>query len=61
MGINESDPLSMLELRDDWPTPIAPEAHSLVRVAATSVNMHDLWSMRGVGVRADQFPMVARL
>ena len=58
MGINESDPLSMLELRDDWPDPIAPDGHTVVRVAATSINMHDLWSMRGVGVRADQFPMV---
>src|SRR4051794_38203371 len=48
----------MLTLRDDWPDPIAPEGHILVRVAATSINMHDLWSMRGVGVRADQFPMV---
>jgi NADPH:quinone reductase-like Zn-dependent oxidoreductase len=57
-GINETDPLSMLELRDDWPHPIAPEGHAVVRVAASSINMHDLWSMRGVGVRADQFPMV---
>jgi NADPH:quinone reductase-like Zn-dependent oxidoreductase len=58
MGINETDPLSMLALRDDWPEPIAPEGHTIVRVAATSINMHDLWSMRGVGVRPDQFPMV---
>jgi NADPH:quinone reductase-like Zn-dependent oxidoreductase len=57
-GINETEPLSMLELRDDWPDPIAPDGHTLVRVGATSINMHDLWSMRGVGVRADQFPMV---
>ncbi len=57
-GINEDKPLSMLELRDDWPEPIAPDGHTLVRVASTSINMHDLWSMRGVGVRADQFPMV---
>jgi NADPH:quinone reductase-like Zn-dependent oxidoreductase len=57
-GINETDPLSMLALRDDWPEPIAPDGHAVVRVAATSFNMHDLWSMRGVGVRADQFPMV---
>jgi NADPH:quinone reductase-like Zn-dependent oxidoreductase len=57
-GINETDPLSMLALRDDWPEPIAPDGHVVVRVAATSINMHDLWSMRGVGVRADQFPMV---
>ena len=57
-GINETDPLSMLELRDDWPDPIAPADHVVVRVATTSINMHDLWSMRGVGVRADDFPMV---
>jgi NADPH:quinone reductase-like Zn-dependent oxidoreductase len=57
-GINETDPLSMLEVRDDWPEPTPPDGHTLVRVGATSINMHDLWSMRGVGVRADQFPMV---
>ena len=57
-GINEAEPLSMLELRDDWPHPVAPEGHTIVRVGATSINMHDLWSMRGVGVRADQFPMI---
>ncbi|HEX2784502.1 MAG TPA: zinc-binding dehydrogenase, partial [Ilumatobacteraceae bacterium] len=57
-GINETEPLSMLELRDDWPEPVAPYGHTIVRVAATSINMHDLWSMRGIGVRADQFPMV---
>ncbi|HEY7625427.1 MAG TPA: zinc-binding dehydrogenase [Ilumatobacteraceae bacterium] len=57
-GVNEADPLSMLELRDDWPAPIAPADHAIVRVGATSINMHDLWSLRGVGVRADQFPMV---
>jgi NADPH:quinone reductase-like Zn-dependent oxidoreductase len=57
-GINENDPLSMLELRNDWPDPIAPDGHTIVRVGATSINMHDLWSLKGVGVRADQFPMV---
>jgi NADPH:quinone reductase-like Zn-dependent oxidoreductase len=57
-GINETDPLSMLELRDDWPDLIAPDGHTLVRVGATSMNMHDLWTLRGVGVRADQFPLV---
>lgn len=57
-GINETDPLSMLELRGDWPELIAPDGHTLVRVGATSINMHDLWSMRGVGVRDDSFPMI---
>jgi NADPH:quinone reductase-like Zn-dependent oxidoreductase len=57
-GINESDPMSMLQICDDWPDPIAPEGHTLVRVAASSVNMHDLWTIRGIGARADQFPAV---
>ena len=52
-GINETEPLSMLELRDDWPDPIAPDGHTLARVATTSINMHDVWSMRGAGMRAD--------
>src|SRR3954471_19115795 len=42
IGIHEGDPLSMLTLCDDWPDPIAPDGHTLVRVAATSINMHDL-------------------
>jgi NADPH:quinone reductase-like Zn-dependent oxidoreductase len=50
--------LSVLEFRDDWPDPIPPADHVVVTVGATSINMHDLWSMRGVGVRPDQFPMV---
>ena len=58
IGIDEADPLSMLQVRDDWPDLTPPDGHVLVRVGATSVNMHDLWSMRGVGVRTDQFPMV---
>jgi NADPH:quinone reductase-like Zn-dependent oxidoreductase len=57
-GVNESDPLSMLELRNDWPAPVAPTDHVLVRVGASSINMHDLWTMRGVGVRPDEFPKV---
>jgi len=28
-GINEADPLSMLEFRDNWPDPIAPADHTL--------------------------------
>lgn len=57
-GVNEVDPLSMLALCDDWPEPVAPADHVIVRVGASSINMHDLWTMRGVGVRPDEFPKV---
>ena len=29
-----------------------------MRVAATTVNMHDLWALRGVGVKPDTFPRI---
>jgi NADPH:quinone reductase-like Zn-dependent oxidoreductase len=55
---SESDPLSALEvgdrpepetLNDDWVT---------VDVKASSLNHHDLWSLRGVGLPADKLPMI---
>ena len=58
MGISPHDPLSMLVLRDDWPEPEPPAGHVVVTVAATTANGHDLASLRGIGVRPEQFPMV---
>jgi len=29
-----------------------------VSVRAASLNMHDLWTLRGVGIKPDQFPMI---
>src|SRR4026209_2220492 len=26
--------------------------------AAASLNMHDLWTLRGIGIKPDQFPMI---
>jgi NADPH:quinone reductase-like Zn-dependent oxidoreductase len=37
------------EPRDGWVT---------VNVRAASLNMHDLWTLRGVGIKAEQFPMI---
>jgi NADPH:quinone reductase-like Zn-dependent oxidoreductase len=56
--IEEKDPLSALELRDKWPLPEPPPNHTRIRVAATSVNMHDLWTLRGVGVKPESFPRI---
>jgi NADPH:quinone reductase-like Zn-dependent oxidoreductase len=58
VGANERDPLSALQLQDGWPVPEPDAAHVGVRVAATTVNMHDLWVLRGVGVKPDEFPKI---
>jgi alcohol dehydrogenase len=42
----------MLQLRSDYPTPLAGSGEVRVRVAATAVNFHDLFTRRGMpGVR----------
>ena len=50
------DPLSALEL-GDRPEPEVPSGWSRVRLRASSLNHHDLWSLRGVGLPADRLPM----
>jgi NADPH:quinone reductase-like Zn-dependent oxidoreductase len=52
------DPMAALELRSDWPRPEPGPGQVPVRLAATTVNMHDIWTLRGVGVRPEQFPLV---
>lgn len=51
------DPLSALEL-GQRPAPEVPEGWARVRLKAASLNHHDLWSLRGVGLPADRLPMV---
>jgi NADPH:quinone reductase-like Zn-dependent oxidoreductase len=36
----------------------APEGWATVQVRAAALNHHDLWSLRGVGLKAEQLPMV---
>jgi NADPH:quinone reductase-like Zn-dependent oxidoreductase len=51
------DPLSALELGDHAdPTP--REGWTTVTVKAASLNHHDVWTLRGVGITADRLPMV---
>jgi NADPH:quinone reductase-like Zn-dependent oxidoreductase len=40
------------------PDPVADEGWTVVHVKAASLNHHDLWSLKGVGLREDQLPMV---
>jgi NADPH:quinone reductase-like Zn-dependent oxidoreductase len=50
-------PLDGLELLDR-PEPEPPPGWCTVRVRAASLNHHDLWSLRGVGLTEDRLPMV---
>jgi NADPH:quinone reductase-like Zn-dependent oxidoreductase len=51
------DPLSGLTV-GERPDPEVPEGWARVTVRAASLNHHDVWSLRGVGLSADQLPMV---
>jgi NADPH:quinone reductase-like Zn-dependent oxidoreductase len=54
---NRDDPLAALVVgeRDE---PAAAPGWVRVDVRAASLNMHDLWTLRGVGIKPDQFPMI---
>jgi NADPH:quinone reductase-like Zn-dependent oxidoreductase len=51
------DPLSGLTV-GERPEPEVPEGWARVHVKAASLNHHDLWSLRGVGLPADRLPMI---
>jgi NADPH:quinone reductase-like Zn-dependent oxidoreductase len=51
------DPLTGLVL-GERPDPVAPDGWTTVTVKAASLNHHDLWSLRGVGLRAEALPMI---
>jgi NADPH:quinone reductase-like Zn-dependent oxidoreductase len=55
--IDADDPLSALEL-GELPEPEVPEGWTTVEVRAASLNHHDLWTLRGVGITADRLPMI---
>jgi NADPH:quinone reductase-like Zn-dependent oxidoreductase len=56
--IDPQDPVSAIELKDGWPEPEPGPTDVRIRVAATTVNMHDLWTLRGVGATAASFPKI---
>ncbi len=51
------DPLSGLVV-GDRPDPEIPEGWTVVTVKASSINHHDVWSLRGVGLREESLPMI---
>ena len=54
--INPDDPMAGLRLGDL--APATPDNWVTVEVRASSLNHHDLWSLRGVGLGAEQLPMI---
>jgi NADPH:quinone reductase-like Zn-dependent oxidoreductase len=55
--IDADNPLTGLEL-GERPDPVVPEGWTTVTVKATALNHHDLWTLRGVGVKAEQLPLI---
>lgn len=54
---NQENPLDSLAV-GERPTPEPPAGWVRVGVKAASLNMHDLWTLRGVGIKPEQFPMI---
>ena len=55
--IDPEDPLSGLEI-GERPDPEVPDGWTVVTVKAASLNHHDLWSLRGVGLPSERLPMI---
>ena len=55
--IDTDDPLAGLTL-GEHPDPSPPDGWEVVTVKAASLNHHDVWTLRGVGISADRLPIV---
>jgi NADPH:quinone reductase-like Zn-dependent oxidoreductase len=55
--IDPDDPLRALEI-GERPEPDVPDGWTTVNVKAASLNHHDLWSLRGVGLSRELLPMI---
>lgn len=56
-SINPEAPLDGLVI-GERPEPEVPDGWTTVTVKAASINHHDVWSLRGVGLREDSLPMI---
>jgi NADPH:quinone reductase-like Zn-dependent oxidoreductase len=54
---SKEDPLSALQV-GERPDPEVPDGWTTVTVKAASLNHHDLFSLRGVGLREEALPMI---
>jgi NADPH:quinone reductase-like Zn-dependent oxidoreductase len=55
--LDPDSPLDGLEI-GERPEPDPPDGWATVSVRAASLNHHDLWSLRGVGLAAERLPMI---
>lgn len=55
-SLNPDAPLDGLVIGEQ-PRPEVPEGWTTVQVKAAAINHHDIWSLKGVGLRAEQLPM----
>jgi NADPH:quinone reductase-like Zn-dependent oxidoreductase len=56
-SFSTDDPLSGLVV-GERPDPEVPDGWTTVTVKAASLNHHDLWSLRGVGLKQEALPMI---
>jgi NADPH:quinone reductase-like Zn-dependent oxidoreductase len=56
-SFSSDDPLSALRV-GERPDPVAPDGWTTVTVKAASLNHHDVWSLKGVGLKSEQLPMI---
>src|SRR3954454_20300767 len=56
-SFSPDDPLDGLVV-GERPEPEVPDGWTTVTVKAASLNHHDLWSLRGVGLREEALPMI---
>src|SRR5215467_1303524 len=54
---SSDNPISALEL-GEHAEPVPPDGWTTVTVKAASLNHHDVWTLRGVGISADRLPMI---
>jgi NADPH:quinone reductase-like Zn-dependent oxidoreductase len=54
---SKDDPVSVLQV-GERPEPVVPDGWTTVAVKAASLNHHDLFSLRGVGLREESLPMI---
>jgi NADPH:quinone reductase-like Zn-dependent oxidoreductase len=55
--VKPDEPLAALTV-GELPAPTPPEGWVTVDVRASSLNHHEIWSLRGVGLPADRLPMI---
>ena len=56
-SFSPEDPLSGLVV-GERPEPDVPDGWTTVTVKAAALNHHDLWTLRGVGIKQEQLPMI---